>query len=185
MQSPSRAVFTPPWPAGRLDRLDQRITNALAVAAVPSLRIAMGIVFLWSQCSSSSPERVPLRDSQRARSRDGVGIVAPAIAVPLLGAWKVAIGIGLLDRLVPPGDIAAAGTADGRRDVALSIVFPSETFDGSPLIPMLEGQYIIKNVHSSRQPWSSVRRCAAAHCSRHPLCPRALRTSPRRPGDPA
>lgn len=145
MHSPSRAIFTPPWPAG-LDRLDQRITNALAVAAVPSLRIGMGIVFLWFGALKLFPGASPAADlAARTVETLSFGIVAPAIAVPLLGAWEVAIGIGLLTGWFLRATLLLLAL---QMVGAMSplILFPAETFDGSPLMPTLEGQYIIKNV---------------------------------------
>jgi hypothetical protein len=38
----------------RFERLDRRITVALAASAVPLLRIALGTVFLWFGARSSS-----------------------------------------------------------------------------------------------------------------------------------
>ena len=70
MHSRSRAIFTPPWPAG-LDRLDQRITDALAVAAVPSLRIGMGIVFLWFGALKLFPGASPAEDLAARTGRLG------------------------------------------------------------------------------------------------------------------
>jgi len=145
MHSPSRAALTPPWPAG-LDRLDQRITNALAVAAVPSLRIGMGMVFLWFGALKLFPGASPAEDlAARTVETLSLGIVAPAIAVPLLGAWEVAIGIGLLTGWFLRATLLLLAL---QMVGAMSplIVFPAETFDGSPLMPTLEGQYIIKNV---------------------------------------
>ncbi|MEX1295040.1 MAG: DoxX family membrane protein [Candidatus Limnocylindrales bacterium] len=145
MRSPSRVVFTPPWPAG-LDRLDQRVTNALAVAAVPSLRIGMGIVFLWFGALKLFPGASPAADlAAQTTEMLSFGVVAPAIAMPLLGAWEVAIGIGLLTGWFLRATLLLLAL---QMVGAMSplFLFPAETFDGSPLMPTLEGQYIIKNV---------------------------------------
>lgn len=145
MHSPSRAVFTPPWPDG-LDRLDQRITTTLAVAAVPSLRIAMGIVFLWFGALKLFPGASPAADlASRTVETLTLGVVTPAIAVPLLGAWEVAIGVGLVTGWFLRATLLLLAL---QMVGAMSplILFPAETFDGSPLLPTLEGQYIIKDV---------------------------------------
>ena len=145
MHSPSRAIFTPRWPAG-LDRLDQRVTNALAVAAVPSLRIGMGIVFVWFGALKLFPGASPAEDlAAQTIATLSLGIVSPAIALPLLGALEVAIGVGLLTGWFLRATLLLLAL---QMVGAMSplFLFPTETFAGSPLMPTLEGQYIIKNV---------------------------------------
>lgn len=145
MHSPSRAIFSPRWPAG-LDRLDQRVTSALAVAAVPSLRIGMGIVFAWFGALKLFPGASPAEDlAAQTIATLSLGIVPPAIALPLLGALEVAIGVGLLTGWFLRATLLLLAL---QMVGAMSplFLFPTETFDGSPLVPTLEGQYIIKNV---------------------------------------
>jgi uncharacterized membrane protein YphA (DoxX/SURF4 family) len=145
MHSPTRAILPPPWPAG-LDRLDQRITTALAVAAVPSLRIGMGLVFLWFGALKLFPGASPAADlAAQTIETVSLGLVTPAIAVPLLGAWEVAIGVGLLTGWFMRATLLLLAL---QMLGAMSplILFPAETFGSSLLMPTLEGQYIIKNV---------------------------------------
>ncbi len=71
--------------------------------------------------------------------------MTPELAGPLLGAWEVAIGIGLLTGWFLRATLLLLAL---QMVGAMSplILFPAETFAGSPLIPTLEGQHIIKNV---------------------------------------
>ena len=69
----------------------------------------------------------------------------PAVAVPLLGAWEVAIGVGLLTGWFMRATLLLLAL---QMLGAMSplILFPAETFSSSLLMPTLEGQYIIKNL---------------------------------------
>ncbi|MGD8485615.1 MAG: hypothetical protein PVG27_12400 [Chloroflexota bacterium] len=57
----------------------------------------MGIVFVWFGGLKLFPGASPAVDlAARTVETLSLGSVTPEIAVPLLGAWEVAIGIGLL-----------------------------------------------------------------------------------------
>ena len=85
-----------PW-RSRLDRLDRRITISLAAAAVPVLRISLGLVFLWFGALKFFPGMSPAQDlAARTIEQLTFGLVPPAFALPVLAAWEVLIGLGLL-----------------------------------------------------------------------------------------
>lgn len=130
----------------RFDRIDRRITFALAAAGVPLLRVALGIVFLWFGALKLVPDLSPAEDLA-ARTIDALtfGVVLPAVALPVLAAWEVAIGLGLLAGRFLRATllllvVQMAGT------LTPLVLFPAETFTVFPIAPTLEGQYILKNV---------------------------------------
>jgi uncharacterized membrane protein YphA (DoxX/SURF4 family) len=133
------------WRAG-FDRLDRRITFALAGAAVPALRMALGVVFLWFGALKLIPGLSPAEDlAARTIEQLSLGLVPPGIALPVLAGWEVLIGLGLLaGRFLRATLLLLALQMLGTLTPLL--LFPAETFTVFPIAPTLEGQYIIKNV---------------------------------------
>ena len=130
----------------RYDRLDARITAALARAGVPVLRIGLGIVFLWFGVLKFFPGLSPAQDlATRTIERLTFGVVTPEVALPVLAGWETLIGLGLLSgRFLRATLLLLALQMAGT--VTPLVLFPGETFTQFPLAPTLEGQYIIKNV---------------------------------------
>ncbi len=130
----------------RYEHLDRRITLALAAVAVTALRIAVGVVFLWFGVLKFFPGLSPAQDlATHTIEVLSLGLVAPAVSLPLLAAWESLIGIGLITGrhlratlllLV----VQMAGT------LTPLLLFRAETFTRFPYAPTLEGQYIIKNI---------------------------------------
>jgi uncharacterized membrane protein YphA (DoxX/SURF4 family) len=129
-----------------IDALDHRITATLARMAVPFSRIALGIVFLWFGALKFVPDLSPAEDlAARTVETLTMGLVPPAVSVPVLAAWECAIGIGLLSgRFLRLTLLLLAVQMAGT--VTPLVLFPNETFTRFPWAPTLEGQYIIKNV---------------------------------------
>ncbi len=134
--------------AGRAayERVDRRITDMLARAGVPVLRIGLGVVFLWFGALKFFPDLSPAQDlATRTISALTFGIVGPAVSLPLLAAWESVIGIGLiLGRALRVVLFLLAVQMLGT--LTPLVLFPAETFTAFPLAPTLEGQYIVKNV---------------------------------------
>jgi uncharacterized membrane protein YphA (DoxX/SURF4 family) len=129
-----------------IDRLDVRITDILARVGVPAVRIALGIVFLWFGVLKFFPNLSPA-ELLAARTIELLtfGVVKPDLSLPALAVWESVIGIGLivgrgLRAILLLLVIHMAGT------FTPLILFPTETFRVFPLVPTLEGQYIIKNL---------------------------------------
>lgn len=129
-----------------IDRLDARITGTLARYAVPILRIALGIVFLWFGVLKFFPNLSPAEVlAGRTIERLSFGLVQPNVSIPFLAVWESLIGIGLIAGRWLRGvlfllAVQMLGT------LTPLVLFPSETFAAFPLAPTLEGQYIIKNI---------------------------------------
>ena len=129
-----------------IDRLDARITSTLARVSIPTLRIALGVVFLWFGVLKFFPNLSPAETLVgRTIERLTLGLIQPSVSLPILAAWESVIGVGLI-------------VGRGLRAILLLLalqmlgtftpllLFPQETFSSFPLVPTLEGQYIIKNL---------------------------------------
>jgi uncharacterized membrane protein YphA (DoxX/SURF4 family) len=141
-----RSPATPdtPW-RSRFDRLDRRITVALAASAIPLLRVALGLVFVWFGALKFFPGLSPAQDlAARTIEQLTLGLVPSAVALPVLAAWEVLIGLGLLSgRLLRATLLLLAVQMLGT--LTPLVLFPAETFTVFPIAPTLEGQYILKN----------------------------------------
>jgi len=128
------------------DRVDRFITGVLARWGVPVLRVGLGLVFLWFGALKLIPGLSPAADlAARTIAQLSLGIVPADVAVPLLGGWEVLIGLGLLTGIALRATlflliVQMAGT------VTPLLLYPDETFSTFPIVPTLEGQYILKNV---------------------------------------
>ncbi|HEY3336718.1 MAG TPA: DoxX family membrane protein [Candidatus Limnocylindrales bacterium] len=133
-------------PGSRLDRIDRRITLFLAKAAIPVLRVALGIVFLWFGALKFFPGLSPAQDlAARTIQVLSFGIVQPAVSLPFLAAWECLIGLGLLSGRYLRATLLLL-VAQMAGTLTPLFLFPSETFTQLPVAPTLEGQYIIKNL---------------------------------------
>ena len=128
------------------DRFDRRMTLTLASAAIPVLRIALGVVFLWFGALKFFPGLSPAQDlAARTIDQLTLGLVPPAVALPVLAGWECLIGLGLLSgRFLRATLLLLAVQMLGT--LTPLVLFPAETFTVFPVAPTLEGQYIIKNV---------------------------------------
>lgn len=129
-----------------IDRVDVRITGALARIGVPAVRIALGIVFLWFGILKFFPSLSPA-ELLAARTIEllTLGVVRPDVSLPVLAVWESVIGIGLilgrwLRAILFLLAVQMAGT------FTPLVLFPDETWTIFPIAPTLEGQYIIKNL---------------------------------------
>ena len=128
------------------DRLDARITGFLARAGVPTLRIGLGIVFLWFGALKFFPGLSPAAElATRTIEQLSGGAIPPSTSLPILAAWETLIGLGLLSgRFLRATLFLLAAQMAGA--ITPLFLFPGETFTQFPYAPTLEGQYIIKNI---------------------------------------
>lgn len=133
-------------PPAWFDRLDRRVATFMADHGLLILRMALGIVFLWFGALKFFPGLSPAQDLA-ARTIEALtfGVVPPSLSLPVLAAWEVAIGLGLLigrwmRAVLLLLFVQMLGT------VTPLVLFPAETWTVVPIAPTLEGQYIIKNV---------------------------------------
>jgi len=128
------------------DRVDRRITEWMADHGLTVLRLALGVVFFWFGVLKLFPGASPAEDlAARTIEALTLGAVQPAVALPVLAVWEMAIGVGLfLDRWMRATLLLLFVQMLGT--ITPLVLFPAETFARFPLVPTLEGQYIIKNV---------------------------------------
>jgi uncharacterized membrane protein YphA (DoxX/SURF4 family) len=129
-----------------IERLDVKITSTLARVAVPTLRIALGVVFLWFGVLKFFPDLSPA-EALVGRTIEALtlGLVKPDVSMPVLAAWESIIGIGLILGRGLRGILFLLALQMAGTFTPL-LLFPQETFSSFPLVPTLEGQYIIKNI---------------------------------------
>ena len=73
------------------------------------------------------------------------GLVQPGLSLPVLAAWESVIGIGLILNRWMRGILFLLAVQMAGTFTPL-VLFPDETFSVWPVVPTLEGQYIIKNI---------------------------------------
>jgi uncharacterized membrane protein YkgB len=129
-----------------LEPIDVRITAALARIGVPVLRIGLGVVFLWFGALKFFPGASPA-ETLAARTIEQLsgGLIGRGVSLPILATWESLIGIGLLAGKWMRATLFLLAVQMLGTLTPL-VLFPGETFTSVPLVPSLEGQYIIKNV---------------------------------------
>ncbi len=126
--------------------LDQRLTYWMSRHGITLLRLSLGMVFLWFGALKFFPDLSPAEDlAARTIQTLTFGLMGPQLSLPILAAWEVLIGLGLLSGRWMRATlfllwVQMLGT------ITPLFLFPSETFTVFPYAPTLEGQYIIKNI---------------------------------------
>ncbi len=131
---------------GPLDAVDVRITRWMARYGVVTLRVALGLIFLWFGALKFFPNLSPAQ-TLAVQTIDvlTLGLVPGAVSLVLLATLECAIGIGLISgRFMRPTLLLLAFQMVGAASPLL--LFPGEVFTAFPYAPTLEGQYIIKNM---------------------------------------
>lgn len=131
---------------GWMLHLDARLVDWLGRNCLGLLRLALGLVFLWFGLLKFVPSLSPAEDlATRTMAVLTFGWLTPGVSRPLLATWEAVIGLGLLTRIqmrivLLLLALQMAGT------VTPLVLFPAETWRQFPFVPLLEGQYIIKNI---------------------------------------
>lgn len=131
---------------GLYRRIDVALTEWMARWGILLLRISVGVVFLWFGILKFFPSASPAEDlAARTIETLTFGIVQPQLSLPVLAAWEVLIGLGLISGRFMRATlllliVQMLGT------VTPLFLFPAETWTTFPIAPTLEGQYIIKNL---------------------------------------
>jgi uncharacterized membrane protein YkgB len=135
----------PPLPRS-LTTLDHRLTAAMARHGLTLLRLSLALVFLWFGVLKFFPGASPASElASRTIATVTGGLVAGRPALVLLASLETAIGLGLL--LGRPLRLILGLLWLQMAGAMLPVVlFPGDVFQHAPLVPTLEGQYIIKNL---------------------------------------
>jgi uncharacterized membrane protein YphA (DoxX/SURF4 family) len=130
----------------RFETLDRSITQWMAQYGVLLLRISVGIVFFWFGILKFFPNLSPAQDlAGRTIEVLSFGLVPPMVSLPVLAAWELVIGLGLISGKFMRVTLFLLG-AQMIGTLTPMMLFPAETWQLFPISPTLEGQYIIKNL---------------------------------------
>jgi uncharacterized membrane protein YphA (DoxX/SURF4 family) len=121
--------------------VDQRLTTWMARYGLLSLRVGLGIVFLWFGALKLFPNLSPAEDLVRQT----VTFIPDSLFLPVLAVWEMAIGLGLIwGRYLRVTLLLLFLQMPG---TALPmLVLPSAVWTHFPYALTLEGQYIVKNL---------------------------------------
>lgn len=128
------------------NRVDVMLTEWMARWGVLLLRVSVGVVFLWFGALKFFPAASPAEDlAARTIETLTFGLIQPSLSLPVLAAWEVAIGLGLISGLFMRVTILLL-LVQMLGTITPLFLFPAETWTTFPVAPTLEGQYIIKNL---------------------------------------
>lgn len=129
-----------------IDPIDRKLTTLMARHGLSLMRVALGVIFLWFGALKFFPGLSPAQDlATRTIDVLTLGLIGPAVSIPVLAAWECAIGLGLVSgRFLRFTLLLLFAQMVGTMLPVL--FFPAETFTRFPYAPTLEGQYIIKNL---------------------------------------
>ncbi|MER5311279.1 DoxX family membrane protein [Streptomyces sp. NPDC002773] len=112
-----------------------------------ALRISVGIVFAWFGVLKFLPGASPAEDiATRCMEVLTFGMVPADATRILLACMELAIGLGLITGLLLRTALTVFFVHMAGVFTALVIVPELVWTNGSPLLPTMEGQYIIKNI---------------------------------------
>ena len=130
----------------RLEPLDRRITAWMNRHGVTLTRVSLGIVYLWFGALKFFPGSSPAESlATDTVTRLSGGNIPEHLALIGLASWEVLIGLGLLSGRFLRITLLLLWLQMAGALLPL-VLFPDETFARFPLVPTLEGQYIIKNL---------------------------------------
>ena len=130
----------------RLHLLELRMIGWWAQHGITLLRLSLGLVFLWFGVQKFFPGLSVAQElATHTISVLSFGLVRPGVSLPLLATWETLIGLGLLSGRFLRLTILLLLVQMAGTFLPLAF-FPHETFKFFPLVPTLEGQYIIKNL---------------------------------------
>jgi uncharacterized membrane protein YkgB len=130
----------------RFERVDTILTSWMARNGIHLLRLSLGFIFVWFGVLKFFPGLSPAQSlAGETIEALSFGILSSSQAVVILAIWESLIGLGLLTGFFLRGTLfllwlQMLGT------MTPLILFPEICFESLPLVPTLEGQYIIKNV---------------------------------------
>ena len=128
------------------NRADKTITNFFAEYGVLFLRISLGLVFFWFGFLKFFPGISPAEDlATRTIELLTFGLITPDISIYILAIWETLIGLGLIFGIFLRATLLLL-VVQMLGTITPLFLFPAEAWIRFPLVPTLEGQYIIKNL---------------------------------------
>ena len=127
-------------------KTDIHLTGWMARNGILLLRISIGIVFIWFGILKFFPGVSPAEGlATRTIQLLSFGLIEPQVSIVILAVWETVIGAGLLTGLFLR-EILLLLFLQMLGTLTPVFLFPAEVFRSVPLVPTLEGQYIIKNL---------------------------------------
>ncbi len=124
-----------------IDRIDSAISTFLRRWSIPTLRVSLAIVFIWFGALKVF-DVTPVTDLV-ART---VYWFDPDWVVPVLGAFEILVGVGLLFRIALRA-VLALFAAQMVGTFLVLVLLPEISFqDGNPLLLTVEGEFVVKNL---------------------------------------
>ncbi len=123
------------------ERIDVTITNWMAKNGLPIMRVGLGIIFLWFGALKFFPGLSPAEELVR----NTVYFINPDAFIPILAAWEVLIGLGLIAGKFMRITLLLLFLQMPGTALPL-VVLPDVVWTNFPFGLTLEGQYIIKNL---------------------------------------
>lgn len=125
----------------RVLHLDQWLVQQMGRYGIEFLRVALATVFIWFGLLKLAG-RSPVEELVKAM----VSWIPAERVVPLLGAWEMVVGIGLLCRVALRATLLLCWMLLSGTFLAL-VWRPDITFQaGNPLLLTMEGEFIVKNL---------------------------------------
>ncbi len=142
----SRAAALDNTLAWKLTALELRLVGWWAQHGITLLRLSLGVIFFWFGVLKFFPGLSVAQElATHTISVLTFGVVPPRVSLPLLATWECLIGLGLLSGRFLRLTLLLLFAQMAGTFLPL-LFFRSETFNVFPLVPTLEGQYIIKNL---------------------------------------
>ncbi|MFQ3293865.1 MAG: putative membrane protein YkgB [Halobacteriales archaeon] len=122
------------------DRIDRRVSTAMARFGTPIVRIGIGVVFVWF----GALKLIGVSPAGELVAKT-VYFLPSELFVPVLGVWEVLIGLCLLYRpLIRVGIFLLFLQMPGT--FLPVVLLPDVVFTQFPYGLTVEGQYIVKNL---------------------------------------
>ncbi len=125
---------------------DPRSPGWFALLSFAMLRVSLGVVFVWFGVIKFFPDVSPAQDlATRTMESLSFGVLEPSVSLPTLAVWECLIGLGLIFGRYLRGALVLLVVQMAGTFTPL-VLFPGETWEYFPVVPSMEGQYILKNM---------------------------------------
>jgi uncharacterized membrane protein YphA (DoxX/SURF4 family) len=138
----SSSHTSPPLPEP-LDHVDRRIAAFMRRWGVFALRISLGAIFIWF--GILKPLGLSPAGPLVLATVAWMPLFTPETWLAVIGWWEVLIGVTFLFHRTARIAIALLALQMGGTFLPL-VMLPQVTFQSFPLVPTMEGQYIVKNL---------------------------------------
>lgn len=126
---------------GYFEQIDAGITHWMARYGLLIMRLGLGVVFFWFGALKLVPGLSPAEDLVRHT----IYFVDPNLFLPVLAAWEMLIGLGLITGKFMRATLLLLFLQMPGTALPL-LLLPEVTWTAFPYGLTMEGQYIIKNL---------------------------------------